>query len=238
MSKPSIPNSINRRSLIQYGGTFIGTSLMATVLGNQLMNAPVAQAQNQDITPEQALSKLMEGNDRFVTQKRTNRNQSKERLVEVAKGQEPFAAILGCADSRVPGEIVFDQGLGDLFVCRIAGNIATPEEIGSLEFGTMVLGAKVIVVMGHERCGAVKAAIKGGELPGQIGSLIKSINIGNVPAQSEVASDVDKAAKANVMAQVATLKKSPILSDLIAKNQLKIVGAYYDLDTGKVSLVS
>jgi carbonic anhydrase len=238
MSKPSIPNFINRRSLIQYGGTFIGTSLMATVLGNQLMNPPVAQAQNQDITPEQALSKLMEGNDRFVTQKRTSRNQSKERLVEVAKGQEPFAAILGCADSRVPGEIVFDQGLGDLFVCRIAGNIATPEEIGSLEFGTMVLGAKVIVVMGHKRCGAVKAAIKGGELPGQIGSLIKSINIGDVPAQSEVASDLDKAAKANVMSQVATLKKSPILSDLIAKNQLKIVGAYYDLDTGKVSLVS
>jgi carbonic anhydrase len=238
MSKPSIPNLINRRSLIQYGGTFIGTSLMATVLGNQLMNAPVAQAQNQDITPEQALAKLLEGNDRFVTQKRTSRNQSKERLVEVAKGQEPFAAILGCADSRVPGEIVFDQGLGDLFVCRIAGNIATPEEIGSLEFGTMVLGAKVIVVMGHKRCGAVKAAIKGGELPGQIGSLIKSINIGDVPAQSEVASDLDKAAKANVMSQVATLKKSPILSDLIAKNQLKIVGAYYDLDTGKVSLVS
>lgn len=238
MSKPSVPNFINRRSLIQYGGTFIGTSLMATVLGNQLMNTPVAQAQNQDTTPEQALSKLMEGNDRFVNQKRTNRNQSQERLVEVAKGQAPFAAILGCADSRVPGEIVFDQGLGDLFVCRIAGNIATPEEIGSLEFGTMVLGAKVIVVMGHERCGAVKAAIKGGELPGQIGSLIKSINIGDVPAQSEVASDLDKAAKANVMSQVATLKKSPILSDLIAKNQLKIVGAYYDLDTGKVSLVS
>ena len=238
MSKPSIPNLMNRRNLIQYGGTFIGTSLMATVLGNHLVNPPIASAQNQDVTPDQALTKLIEGNNRFVNQKRTNRNQNLERLVEVAQGQAPFAAILGCADSRVPGEIVFDQGLGDLFVCRIAGNIATAEEIGSLEFGTLVLGAKVIVVMGHERCGAVQSAIKGGELPGQVGSLIKSIDIGSVPPKSEVPGDLDKAAKANVLHQVETLKKSPILAELITKDKLKIVGAYYDLDTGKVSFIS
>jgi carbonic anhydrase len=231
-------NPINRRNLLQYGGSFIGTSLMATVLGSNLINAPVANAQNKDITPDEALKKLVEGNDRFVNQKRTSRNQGQERLTEVAQGQEPFAAILGCADSRVPGEIVFDQGLGDLFVCRVAGNIATPEEIGSLEFGTLVLGAKIIVVMGHERCGAVKAAIKGGELPGSIGSLIKSIDIGSVTPKSEVPGDVDKAAQANVNHQVETLKKSPILSDLIAKDKLKIVGAYYDLDTGKVAILS
>jgi carbonic anhydrase len=231
-------NPINRRHLLQYGGGFIGTSLMATVLGSNLINAPVANAQNKDITPDEALKKLVEGNVRFVNQKRTNRNQTKERLVEVAQGQEPFAAILGCADSRVPAEMVFDQGLGDLFVCRVAGNIATPEEVGSLEFGTLVLGAKVLVVMGHTSCGAVKAAIKGGELPGSIGSLIKSIDIGSVSPKSEAAEDVDKAAKANVNHQVETLKKSPILSDLITKNKLKIVGAYYDLDTGKVLFLS
>jgi carbonic anhydrase len=231
-------NPINRRHLLQYGGGFIGTSLMATVLGSNLINAPVANAQNKDITPDEALKKLVEGNDRFVNQKRTNRNQTKERLVEVAKGQEPFAAILGCADSRVPGEIVFDQGLGDLFVCRVAGNIATPEDVGSLEFGTLVLGAKVLVVMGHTSCGAVKAAIQGGELPGSIGSLIKSIDIGSVAPKSEAPGDVDKAAQANVNHQVETLKKSPILSDLITKNKLKIVGAYYDLDTGKVLFLS
>jgi carbonic anhydrase len=231
-------NPINRRHLLQYGGGFIGTSLMATVLGSNLINAPVANAQNKDITPDEALKKLVEGNDRFVNQKRTNRNQTKERLVEVAKGQEPFAAILGCADSRVPGEFVFDQGLGDLFVCRVAGNIATPEDVGSLEFGTLVLGAKVLVVMGHTSCGAVKAAIQGGELPGSIGSLIKSIDIGSVAPKSEVPGDVDKAAQANVNHQVETLKKSPILSDLIAKDKLKIVGAYYDLDTGKVAILS
>ncbi|MGL5034384.1 MAG: carbonic anhydrase [Microcystaceae cyanobacterium] len=231
-------NPINRRHLLQYGGGFIGTSLMATVLGSNLVNAPVVNAQNKDATPDEALKKLVEGNARFVNQKRSSRNQTKERLVEVAKGQEPFAAILGCADSRVPGEIVFDQGLGDLFVCRVAGNLATPEEIGSLEFGTLVLGAKVLVVMGHTSCGAVKAAIQGGELPGSIGSLIKSIDIGSVAPKSEAPGDVDKAAKANVNHQVETLKKSPVLSDLIAKNKLNIVGAYYDLETGKVLFLS
>jgi carbonic anhydrase len=231
------PLNVNRRSLIKYGGGFIGTSLLATIMGNNLINPPIAEAQNKEITPDQALEKLVAGNDRFVNQKRTKRNQDQNRLTEVAQGQEPFAAILGCADSRVPAEIVFDQGLGDLFVCRVAGNIATPEEIGSLEFGTLVLGAKVLIVMGHERCGAVKAAIKGGELPGQIGSLIKSIDIGTVTPKSDDLTSLEKAAKANISHQVEVLKKSPVLSDLIAKGQLKIVGSYYDLDTGKISLV-
>jgi len=230
------PLNVNRRSLIKYGGGFIGTSLLATIMGNNLINSPIAEAQNKEITPDQALEKLVAGNDRFVNQKRTKRNQDQNRLTEVAQGQEPFAAILGCADSRVPAEIVFDQGLGDLFVCRVAGNIATPEEIGSLEFGTLVLGAKVLIVMGHERCGAVKAAIKGGELPGQIGSLIKSIDIGTVTPKSDDLTSLEKAAKANIAHQVEVLKKSPVLSDLIAKGKLKIVGSYYDLDTGKVSL--
>jgi len=231
------PLNVNRRSLIKYGGGFIGTSFIATIMGNNLINPPIAEAQNKEITPDQVLEKLVAGNDRFVNQKRTKRNQDQNRLTEVAQGQEPFAAILGCADSRVPAEIVFDQGLGDLFVCRVAGNIATPEEIGSLEFGTLVLGAKVLMVMGHERCGAVKAAIKGGELPGQIGSLIKSIDIGTVTPKSDDLNSLEKAAKANVSHQVEVLKKSPVLSDLIAKGQLKIVGSYYDLDTGKISLV-
>ena len=231
------PLNVNRRSLIKYGGGFIGTSFIATIMGNNLINPPIAEAQNKELTPDQALEKLVAGNNRFVNQKRTSHNQDQNRLTEVAQEQEPFAAILGCADSRVPAEIIFDQGLGDLFVCRVAGNIAPPEEIGSLEFGTLVLGAKVLMVMGHERCGAVKAAIKGGELPGQIGSLIKSIDIGTVTPKSDDLTSLEKAAKANIAHQVEVLKKSPVLSDLIAKGQLKIVGSYYDLDTGKVSLI-
>lgn len=238
MESTNNPLNVNRRSLIKYGGSFLGTGLIASVLVNNLINPPAAQAQNQDITPDQALEKLVAGNNRFTYEKRTNPHQTRQRLSETAESQAPFAAILGCADSRVPLEIVFDQGIGDLFVCRVAGNIATTEEIGSLEFGTLVLGAKVLIVMGHERCGAVKAAIKGGALPGQIGSLIKSINIGDVNAKNDDPITLEKAIKANINHQIKVLKKSPVLSDLIAQGKLKVVGTYYDLDTGKVSLLS
>jgi carbonic anhydrase len=176
--------NLSRRNLIKYGGGFLGTGLMATVLGSNLAKpqSVVAEtkiiAQNKDVTPDEALKRLVEGNDRFAQQKRINPNQAKERLIEVSESQAPFAAILGCADSRVPAEIVFDQGLGDLFVCRVAGNIATSEEIGSLEYGTTILGAKVLMVLGHKRCGAVKATIEGGRFPGQIGSLIDDIKVG------------------------------------------------------------
>jgi carbonic anhydrase len=180
----------------------------------------------------------MAGNERFVTEKRTNRHQNRERLLEVVKGQNPFAAVLGCADSRVPVEIVFDQGLGDIFVCRVAGNIVTPEEAGSLEFGTLILGAKVLVVMGHSDCGAVKAAITGGELPGQIGSLIRRIETGPIPVSATASTLLDQAIKTNVLAQVARLNQSPVIGELVDKKQLKVVGSFYDLDTGKVIWLS
>ena len=236
--------ALSRRNLIQYGGGFLGTSLMATVIGSQLEKSQPAVAQdiivqNKDITPDQALTKLMAGNTRFVAQKRITPNQAKERLVEVAEGQAPFAALLSCADSRVPTEIVFDQGLGDLFVCRVAGNIATSEQIGSLEFGTAVLGAKLIVVMGHTACGAVKATIEGGRLPGQIGSIIDNIQVGVERARNNPGTDkLATAIKANASYQVELLKRSTLLGDLVDKKQLKIVAAYYDLNTGKVEILS
>lgn len=228
---------IDRRQLIQYGGAFIGTSLMATVLGNNLGNAPAVNAQSMDINPDSALDKLMAGNGRFVEEKRVKGNQNQVRLLEVVEGQNPFAAILSCADSRVPVEIVFDQGLGDLFVCRIAGNIASPQEVGSLEFGTVVLGAKVIMVLGHQNCGPVKAAMDGGELPGQIGSVIKKIDIGDVTGKNDHAASVEEATKANVLHQVEVLKQSPLVTELIDQDKLKIVGAYYSLNSGEVTLL-
>lgn len=236
--------NLSRRNLIRYGGGFLGTGLAATVLGSNLKNpeSVVAQttvAQNKDVTPDAALQKLMEGNARFVEQKSQRPNQDMARLTEVAESQAPYAAILGCADSRVPSEIIFDQGLGDLFVCRVAGNIATSEEIGSLEFGTMVLGAKVILVLGHARCGAVKATIEGGRFPGQIGSLIDDIKVGAERAERQTGTNkLDMAIKANVLYQVELLNQSAVLGDLIDKGQLKIVGGYYDLDTGKVTILS
>jgi carbonic anhydrase len=172
-----------------------------------------------------------------VDRKRQTPNQDLVRLTEVAKSQKPFAAILGCADSRFPSEMIFDRGFGDLFVCRVAGNVATPEEIGSLEFGTLVLGAKVLVVIGHERCGAVDATIKGSEVPGQIGSLLDAIKPAVESSKDKTGDRLENAIKANVMLQANRLKASPVISKLIAENKLKVVGGYYDLDTGTVSVL-
>src|SRR4028118_1253103 len=130
------------------------------------------------------------------------------RVTELAQTQKPLAAILGCADSRFPAEIIFDQGFGDLFVCRVAGNVATPEEIGRLGFGTLVLGAKVLMVIGHERCGAVKAAIEGGELPGQIGSLTKAIKPAVESSKNQPGDKVVNAVKENIKLQASRLKDS------------------------------
>lgn len=226
-------NPLNRRHLLKYGGGFIGVSLMATVFGNgnASLAKTLAKTEAPHSTPAEALQKLLLGNNRFVTNQRTNCHQNHDRLVELAQGQSPFAAILGCADSRVPTEIIFDQGLGDLFVCRIAGNVASAQEIGSLEFGTVVLGAKVIMVLGHESCGAVKAAVTGGDLPGQIGDVVKKIDIGGE------SKNLEAAIKANVAYQVRQLEQSPLLTDLIAQQKLLIVGAYYELQTGKVTLI-
>ena len=237
----------SRRQLIRYGGGFLGTGLAATILGSQLSQTnaqtavnsqPWLTAQNQGLNPDQALTMLMEGNQRFWERRQKSPNRDQTRLTEVAESQAPFAAILGCADSRVPAEIVFDRGLGDLFVCRVAGNLATSEEIGSLEFGTLVLGAKVIVVLGHSRCGAVKATIEGGRFPGQIGRLIDGLQVGVDRAEKQPGSNkLERAIKSNVIYQVEKLGKSPVMGDLVDKKQLKIVGAYYDLDTGKVNLI-
>jgi carbonic anhydrase len=160
----------------------------------------------------QALQLLIDGNQRFVeTQCAKIPTKTGRASPEVAPSQEPFAAILGCADSRVPAEIVFDRGFGDIFVCRVAGNVATPEEIGSLEFGTLVLGAKVILVLGHERCGAVKAAITGGELPGHIGSLTEAIKPAVESSKNQAGDEVENAVKANVRLQANRLKASPVI---------------------------
>ncbi|WP_445637617.1 carbonic anhydrase [Nostoc sp. DSM 114161] len=237
--------NVSRRNLLKFGAGAIGTSVVTAGLGSNLVapeksvaQQPPAKPKEEEITPDKALQELLDGNDRFVKSKRKNPHQSYSRLAEVAKGQKPFASILSCADSRVPSEIVFDQGLGDLFVCRVAGNIATPEEIGSLEFGSLILGTKVILVMGHERCGAVDATIKGAQVPGKIGTLIEAIKPALEKSKDRPGNQLENVCKANILLQIEKLKSSPVLSQLIETGKLKIVGGYYDLDTGRVSLVS
>jgi Carbonic anhydrase len=210
-----------------------------------------------NMTPDQALELLLEGNKRFVSGQTIHPRQDKARLMQTGADQFPFAAFLSCADSRVPIEEVFDQGIGDCFVTRVAGNVATPEVVGSLEFGTLMLGAKLIMVLGHERCGAVVAAM--GRLdpplptdPGKIPTLVPYLTAGikktqeklnksgnALPADSDgMTSDLELTTKQNVLEQIAVLKQSKILSKLLKEGQLKIVGGYYDLDKGSVTLIN
>lgn len=227
---------LSRRNLLKFSAGAVGTGVLTAGLGSKLAFPDKAVAQ-EDMTPDQALQALMKGNQRFVNGKLENPRRNMARLTEIAETQKPFAAILSCADSRVPSEIIFDQGFGDLFVCRVAGNIATPEEIGSLEFGSLVLGAKVIMVMGHERCGAVDATIKGAQVPGQIASLLDAIKPAIKNSASQTGDRLENATKANVLYQIQKLKASPVISELIQKKKLTVAGGYYDLDTGAVTLV-
>jgi carbonic anhydrase len=235
--KGKVINYISRRNLFKFGATAVGTGLVSSKLGIGLLDAPSAEAK-QNFTPDNAIEQLMQGNKRFASQKTTQPNRGSFRLREVAKGQNPYAAILGCADSRVPAEIVFDQGLGDLFVVRVAGNVATPEEIGSLEYGTLVLGAKVILVLGDQKCGAVKATIEAKPVPGQIGSIIGKIRPAVTSSKSQSGDLLKNATVANIKNQIAVLKTSPVVADLIKAGKLKIIGGFYDLDTGTVTLVA
>ena len=188
---------------------------------------------------ELALQALIEGNTRYVEQKLSHPNQSLSRLTEVAAGQKPFAAILGCADSRVPPEIVFDRGLGDLFVVRGAGNFADDVALGSLEFAVAVLGVSVIMVLGHERCGAVAAAVQGGTAIGHIAGLIHAIRPAVERTQGMEGDPVENAVNANVQIVVENLKNTgPILAEAVASGSLKIVGGRYDLDSGMVQIIA
>jgi carbonic anhydrase len=228
--------NISRRNSLKFVAGAIGTGILAARAGAELAAPEPAIAQT-NLTPDQALQLLIDGNQRFVQARREKPNQTWTRIAEVAPSQAPFAAILGCADSRVPAEIIFDRGFGDIFVCRVAGNVATPEEIGSLEFGTLILGAKVLMVLAHERCGAVKAAIEGGQLPGHIGSLTEAIQPAVESTRNQPGDRVENACKANAILQANRLKASPVISDLINQNRMRVVPAYYDLDTGAVEIL-
>jgi carbonic anhydrase len=242
MNLEKINMEVSRRKLMQFGAGFIGTATLASVIGLDINDPKPTVAQEVtgvDMTPDQALEKLMEGNRRFIQNKSTNTNQSLKYLQSISEDQKPFAAIVGCADSRCSLDVVFDQGFGNLFVVRDAGNVATSEETGSLEFGTLVLGAKVIMVMGHYSCGAIKAALVGEEVPGSISSILAQIEpaVKDFKGQQDDKEAMKKATEANVIYQVNKIKKSPVLSELVTNNQLKIVGGYFDFKTGEVTLL-
>jgi len=221
--------SASRRRLL--GGALAGA--MAGVSGLTL--PAVAQAQTVK-SPEDALKTLLDGNRRFVARRLTFYRQDLALLQRnTAEKQQPFASVLSCADSRVPVELVFDQSIGDVFVNRVAGNIATTEIIASIEYGAAVLGTKAIMVLGHGDCGAVQATIAGKPVPGQISSLYRFIR----PAVNAAGDDLLAAIKANAKIQAQLLRESsPVLAGLLKAGKLTIVPAFFDLRTGKVTLLS
>ena len=218
-------------------------------------------ADNQIVNPTDAIARLKEGNGRFTGGNQQHPHQSSnertemaansyenlgmtaagaaKRREELAKSQHPFAIIVGCADSRVPPEIVFDQGLGDLFVLRVAGNIINDHSLGSIEYAVDHLAVRLIVVLGHQRCGAVKAAKETiaakGKAPGHIQSLVTAIQ----PAvQATVKGDLEATTEANVRNVVQALRVStPVLKPKVDSSDLKVIGATYSLDTGAVSFL-
>ncbi|HMV08539.1 MAG TPA: carbonic anhydrase [Cyclobacteriaceae bacterium] len=189
---------------------------------------------------EEALTKLKQGNERFVQGKSIRPHQDLNRIKEVAAAQSPFATIVGCSDSRVPNEIIFDQGVGDLFIVRTAGQVSTYASWGSIEFAEELLGTKLIVVLGHTQCGAVNAAVKLPEVPGHIVTLINAIKPAVEKAREQHPADLlDAAIRENIRLQVEQLKSlEPTLAKRVREGSVKILGALYHLDTGKVEFLN
>ena len=210
-------------------------SIYFLALAAMLINAKNTDAQ---VSADSATTKLKEGNERFIKGKTLHPNQDFKRIKEVASAQKPFAIIVGCSDSRVPSEIIFDQGIGDLFIVRTAGQVSSYASWGSIEFGNAVLGAKLIVVLGHTSCGAVSAACKIPDVPGHIVTLINAIKPAAELAKKIAGDVVENAVKINVAMEVKQLQSlEPVLTKAIKNGSLKIVGAVYNLSTGQVDFL-
>ena len=185
------------------------------------------------------LQKLMDGNQRYVANAATHPQQTPERRTQIAKGQAPFAIVLACADSRVSPEVIFDQGLGDLFVIRNAGNVLDDHVIGSIEYAVEHLHTTLIVVLGHSQCGACTAAAAGGHAPGHIASVVESLEPALEEAKQQPGDKVENTVRANARRVAQILSRvEPILSESVKAKKLTVVPARYDLESGKVELLA
>jgi carbonic anhydrase len=222
--------AFSRRDFLWTG---VKGAVAATALGGAVW--PGRASAQSPLTPDAALQQLLDGNKRFVEKRLTSFDEDLAILKQnTVEKQEPFAAVLSCADSRVPVELVFDQSIGHLFVVRVAGNVATSEMIASLEYGAAVLGTKVIMVMGHGSCGAVKATIEGKAVPGQISQLFAPIR----PAVEAAGPDLEATIKANARIQAKVIATaSPLVAGMIKEGTLKVVAGHYDLGRGTVTVL-
>lgn len=232
---------LSRRGLFRLG---VASTAALPVLGSAKPLLAAGPPAGTGLTPTQALSQLMAGNARFVAGSLSWPNQTPARRASLTSGQAPYATILGCADSRIPPEIVFDAGLGDLFVVRVAGNAPNSEIIGSIEYAVSSLQSPLVIVLGHSACGAVGAAVdrfvNGASLPaGHLASLIYDLAPAVEQVQAEPGDLVDNAVTRNVQLAVRTLStQSSVLSSAVAGGTLVIAGARYDLASGSVTPVA
>ncbi|MTW21784.1 carbonic anhydrase [Allochromatium palmeri] len=235
-----------RSNIMKYQSLLFASVLLGLtqVCLGQDADLPLSQAGQQAFTPDQVLEALLAGNERFAAGEATQRDIT-ARIAASAQGQYPKAVILSCLDSRVPVEKVFDVSIGDIFVGRVAGNIVNEDQLGSMEFATKLAGAKLVMVLGHSQCGAVKGAIDGAEL-GNLTALLAKIRPavdgveGFSPDQRTSSNDdfVEQVIDQNVHDMVAQVREqSSVLANLEQSGQIKIVGASYDLNTGKVELI-
>ena len=233
----------NRRSAL-FGAGAVAAAAPAAAIAQSRGARPSQLAPTRDgksaLTPDQALDLLKQGNRDFLADRPFGAPVGNQRRLDLAAGQAPFAAYVSCSDSRVPPELLFGRGLGELFIVRNAGNTVDTAAMGSIEFAVAVLGVPLVVVMGHESCGAVKAAIdvveKNTSFPGSIGRMIEPIVPAVLASRGRPGAKLEAATKANVSRTVERLRTAsePMLLEPQRKGTLKVVGAYYDLDTGRV----
>jgi carbonic anhydrase len=188
-----------------------------------------------DVSPADALKRLQEGNERFARHRENHPDQSAQQVTKLAAGQHPFAVVLSCSDSRVPPELVFDQGLGDLFVVRVAGNTIDDVVLGSIEYAVEHLGSRLVLVMGHEKCGAVQAALSGKSEPGHIASVARPIEPVIEEARKQPGDPIHNTVLLNARHVARQLRESePVLRERITSGGVIVVSAVYDLESGRV----
>lgn len=239
------PLRVTRRQFVELSGLAAGLVVSANCAAGRAAGEEPAGKPSAPVGPDEALHKLLEGNRRFIRGETTEPRRKPEDFAKLQEGQAPMAVIVGCADSRVPPELLFDQGVGDLFVVRVAGNVVSGAGAtvkGSIEYAVAELGVSLVMVLGHTRCGAVKSALKhisaSDTLPGAIAELVNTIKPAVAQAKGQAGDTLENAIRANVGLGVDRLKSlEPILAGRVKKGMVKVVGGVYDLRTGTVTLI-
>ena len=215
------------------------TLLAIVALAMITTRAVIAAVHAPTMSAQEALKLLLDGNQRFVAGKLEHPNQTVDRRAEVAKGQHPFASVLACSDSRTPPEIIFDRGLGDIFTVRVAGNVADKVVIESLDYSVKHLGVRLVMVLGHRRCGAVIAAVDGheGTADQDVGPMLSELRPAVAASKGMSGDPVENAVRENVQLVMKNLATSEELAAMVKSGELKIVGGIYDLDTGTIEML-